>query len=142
MTDPVDALRSAFDFADLDDQTLSWLAESAEIRGYQAGERVFDKGSEPDGLYVVVGGRVRIEDSVHGREIEIAEIGPGDFFGELSLALHTARTRAARAAVDSQILVLPLDAVRRLSAARPHLEEELMAAFEERMPMREDLAGE
>jgi len=142
MSDDAEALRSALDFAKLDDGGVAELSEAAARRFYRAGERIFEKGSEADGLYVVVSGAVRIEDSVHGQEVEIAQIGPGDFFGEISLALHTTRTRAARAAQDSEILVLPLEAVRRLAEARPHLEQELMEAFEARMPRREELAGE
>jgi len=138
----MDALKSAFDFASLDDETVSWLRQASTLRTYLAGEQIFEKGSPADGLYVVVSGSVRIEDVVHGRDVEIAEIAPGDFFGEISLALHTTRTRAARTEGDSEILVLPLQVIRRLGESRPHLEDELMAAFEDRMARREERAGE
>jgi CRP-like cAMP-binding protein len=137
-----EALRSALDFADLDDEALADLARGSTLRGYAAGERIFEKGSAADGLYVVISGSVRIEDLVHGRQVEIARIGPGDFFGEVSLALHTARTRAARAAAGTEVLVVPVALVRRLAESRPHLHEELMTAFEDRMPLREERADD
>lgn len=141
--DPVlGALRSALDFAHLDAEALAGLAEGSTLHRYPAGERIFEKGSDADGLYVVVSGSVRIEDVVHGRDVQIAQIGPGDFFGEVSLALHTTRTRSARAGEDCEVLVVPLELVRRLAESRPHLHEELMTAFEDRMARREDRAGD
>jgi CRP/FNR family cyclic AMP-dependent transcriptional regulator len=136
-----DALRTALDFAGLDEQTLDGLADAASLLRLAAGETVFEKGSSPDALYVVVSGRVAIVDAIHGEEREIAVIDPGDFFGELSLALHTTRTRTARARQPSELLVVPRAAFDELSKAHPGLPARIVDAFSERMVRREDPAG-
>ena len=134
------SLREALSFAGLDDASLGRLAEASVNRSYRGGDVIFEKGSPADGLYVVLSGAVRIFDSIRGRDAEVAAIGPGDFFGELSLALHTGRTRAAQAREDSEIAVVPLEAFQEVTASHPEIERRLVEAFEDRMVAREDMA--
>jgi CRP-like cAMP-binding protein len=131
------ALRTALSFASLDDETLSRLAQEATPRTVPAGTVIFEKGSPADGLYVVVSGSVRIVDAVHGKDVEIAVIRPGDFFGEVSLALDTARTRAAQAKEETELIVVPFDAFTAISASHPHLPAQLLQAYGERIGPRE-----
>jgi CRP-like cAMP-binding protein len=138
----VEALRRALDFANLDDEQLRALVAGSSLQRFAPGETLFDKGSVPDGLYVVVGGSVRIYDRVHGQERDLALIGPGDFTGEVSLALHTTRTRSAQAKADSEVLVIPIAAFDELAAEHPALGSQLIEAFEDRMAGREEAAAE
>ena len=138
----MEAVRSALDFAQLDDETLGRLVTSSSLRRLPAGEVLFEKGSDPDGLYVVVSGTLSIFQVLHGEEHSIALIGPGDFTGEVSLALRTTRTRSARAREDAEVLVIPVAAFEELAAANPHLGAQLVAAFEERVAQREEAAAE
>ena len=138
----IEALRQALDFAALDDEQLARLATAGSLERFAAGETLFEKGSEPDGLYVVVSGSVRIFDIVQGEERDLALIEPGDFTGEVSLALHTTRTRAAKAREDSDILVLPVGSLDQLTLEQPSLGAQFIEAFEERTARREDAAQE
>ena len=75
-------------------------------------------------------------------KLKIALIGPGDFAGEVSLALHTTRTRAAQAKEDSEVLVIPAASFDELAAEQPALGSQLIEAFEDRMAAREEAAAE
>ncbi|HJP66210.1 MAG TPA: cyclic nucleotide-binding domain-containing protein [Actinomycetota bacterium] len=138
----VEALRRALDFANLDDEQLSRLVTASSLERFAAGDALFDKGSAADGLYVVVEGSIRILDVFHGNERDLALIGPGDFTGEVSMALHTTRTRSAQAKEDSEVLVIPTGAFDELAAEHPTLGSQLIEAFEDRMARREDAAAE
>ena len=138
----VRALRSALDFAKLDEGSLQDVVARSLLRDYGPGEVVFEKGDRPEALYVVVSGAVAIGDVVHGEERRLAMIGPGDFFGEVGVALHVPRTRAARADQASEILVVPAEVVRSLASAHPHLEARLIEAFGDRATGREERAAE
>lgn len=145
MADPDDArvteaVRTALDFAGLDDQQLRRVIAASSLRIVPAGTILLEKGSPPDGLYVVVSGALRIFDVIRGSERDIAAIGPGDFTGEVSLALHTARTRSAQAKEDSEVLVIPVAAFEELSTAHPSMGAHLIEAFEERSARREEAA--
>jgi len=138
----VETLRRAVDFAELDDQQLARLVTASSLRRFVAGETLFEKGSEPDGLYVVVSGSVRIFDVIQGNERDLAVIGTGDFTGEVSLALHTVRTRSAQAREDAEVLVIPVAAFDELASEHPALGSQLIEAFEDRMAGREEAAAE
>jgi CRP-like cAMP-binding protein len=138
----IEAVRSALDFAQLDDETLRRLVTAASLRLLPAGTVLFEKGSEPDGLHVVVSGTLRIVQVLHGEEHDLALIGPGDFTGEVSLALKTTRTRSVRAKDDAEVLAIPMEAFAELATANPHLGAQIVGAFEERSAQREEAAAE
>ncbi|MCB9496424.1 MAG: cyclic nucleotide-binding domain-containing protein [Fibrobacteria bacterium] len=72
------------------------LARLLHKRSYDPGEPVFRQGDIGSGMYFVYSGRVRIvsEDNKRG-EIQLAMIGPGECFGELSLLDHAPRSASA-----------------------------------------------
>jgi CRP-like cAMP-binding protein len=138
----MEAVRSALDFAQLDDEALARLVTASSLRPLPAGTVLFEKGSDPDGLYVVVSGTISIFQVLHDEEHALALIGPGDFTGEVSLALKTTRTRSARAKGDAEVLVIPVAAFDQLAAANPTLWAQLVDAFAERVAQREEAAAE
>lgn len=138
----LETFRQALDFAGLDDEQLARLVTGSSLERYAEGDILFEKGSEPDGLYVVVSGSVRIFDVMHGQEHDLAVIEPGDFTGEVSLALRTTRTRSAKAREDSDVLVVPVASFEELASEHPALGAQLIEAFEERTVRREDAAAD
>ena len=71
-------------FAGLTETELSFLAQRAVARRFQAGEQVFGEGEPCTGLYVVESGHVRIfKTSINGREQVLSVDGPGSSIAEL-----------------------------------------------------------
>jgi len=65
--------------------------------------RVGDAGAE---MYVIKTGRVRISRPMAGRDVVLSELGPGDFFGEMSLLESLPRDADAVAVGETRLLVL------------------------------------
>jgi CRP-like cAMP-binding protein len=130
----VKALRGVPDFAPLDDRALLRIVGASANLVWKAGSLVFEKGDPSDALYVVLSGQVLVFDVRDGREVEVARLGPGQSFGELSLLLHTVHSRSARALEDSELLVVPKESFEEVLASNPVL----AAHFERRL--REQLA--
>ncbi len=65
--------------------------------------RVGDHGAE---MYVIKSGRVRISRQMAGRTVVLSELGPGDFFGEMSLLESLPRDADATAVGETRLLVL------------------------------------
>ena len=65
--------------------------------------RVGDHGGE---MYVIKAGRVRISKPMAGRDVVLSELGPGDFFGEMSLLESLPRDADAVAVGETRLLVL------------------------------------
>lgn len=73
---------------------------SAVEKVFQNGETIISEGHFASSLYVIRAGRVEVlKRGKHKEEIPVATLGPGDFFGEMSLldpehSIHSATIRA------------------------------------------------
>lgn len=115
----VKALRQVREFAGLSDAALLEVVGASVNLFFPAGAVVFRKGAASDGLYVVLSGRVTVADEPGGAEV--AQIGPGDYFGEQSLLLETVRSHSVAAVEDAEILVLPISSFQALLEGNPVL---------------------
>lgn len=79
-------------------------------RMYHESEVIFEEGSCGDEMYIVHSGSVKLVKKSIAREIVIATIEPGDFFGEMALVDNAPRSVAAVAATDhTRLLTLDRD---------------------------------
>ena len=92
--------------ADLDRIGLAELIPSFEQFRVKSGEILYRAGEPGDALYIIVDGIVRIFLRPGGRSMEIACLGPGDWFGELALLTVEPRTTDAEAQTDLILLKL------------------------------------
>ncbi len=73
-------------FADMDDAAAVRLCELARLVEAPRRHLIVEAGSEGDGAYLLVSGKVKVfladED---GREVILGTLGPGEVFGEMSL---------------------------------------------------------
>ena len=73
-------------FSELDDRELELIAAVAKPRKYDKDEVVFHADERGDVFCLIVSGRVKVTMiSPEGKEIILSMLGPGDFFGEMSL---------------------------------------------------------
>jgi CRP-like cAMP-binding protein len=121
------------DFSALDDRTLLRVVGASANLTWSAGSVVFEKGSASEALYIILSGRVQISDNVDGEPVEIAALDAGDFFGELSLLLHTEHSKTATALDDSELMVLPKDSFQELLASNAELAGHLRRKLETRL---------
>lgn len=71
-------------FAELDKEELTYIAERAAVRSFDADQVIFSEGDACPGLWVIQSGRVRIfKSSPGGREQVLAIEGPGSSVAEL-----------------------------------------------------------
>jgi uncharacterized membrane protein len=94
----LEALRSVPLFASLDDAAATELRELLITENVSAGTQLFYKGDSGNAMYLIEMGRVRISITDEDRkEITLAELAQGDFFGEMSII--DGRQRSADAGV-------------------------------------------
>ena len=84
------------------------------------------------GLFIVLSGRVRVLGSDDG---ELAELGPGEHFGELSLLFGTTHQSTVETLEDSELMVLPKESFDELLAEHPDLAQEIRRKADERLAM-------
>jgi CRP-like cAMP-binding protein len=77
----IDLLRNVALFSGITGRALGTIAAQAEAIELAAGQYIVRQGQVGTGFYLVASGRARV---VRGGET-LARLGPGDFFGELSV---------------------------------------------------------
>jgi CRP-like cAMP-binding protein len=90
-------------FADLTHPELEAAAHTFHEEWFGEGQRILRQGFTGSGFYVIVGGEAAVR--VNGRDI--ARLGRGDFFGEISIFLGESPTADVVALGPLRCLVLP-----------------------------------
>jgi Cyclic nucleotide-binding domain/Pyridoxamine 5'-phosphate oxidase len=82
----------------------------------QPGDVVLRQGDPADQFFIIVDGKVEVLREDDGETRTLAELGPGEFFGEIGLLRDLARTATVRAVEPTALLVMERDAFRSLIA--------------------------
>jgi hypothetical protein len=93
-------LKSAPVFERVSGEDLAALARVAEVETYAPGQALFHEGEMGDALYTIVRGKVAI---ASGGE-RLAELGPGDAFGEMAVLDEVPRSATATAQEETEVL--------------------------------------
>ena len=94
-------------FSTLDEREQAELGARLRRRRYRKGEMVFLRGDPGQDLYLVESGSVKIGlTTADGKELTLALLGPGEFFGELALLDGEPRSSDAVVMEPSQFLLL------------------------------------
>ena len=109
-------------FAGCSKRELRHLAGLTRHHQLDVGEPVFEEGTPSTAAYVIVAGHVEIRRD--GRSI--AELGPGDVVGELSLLLQRDHSSTVTALTPIEIVALPRAALREAVREVPGLAWKLL----------------
>jgi len=121
-------------FKRLEAHELEHLAEDVDQVNYKAGETIFNEHDLGDGLYVVEAGSVRIwvmDEDV--QDVTLAELKPGDFFGELAVLDRGERSSTATALVDTHLHKLSSDAFQKFLIEHPDAAVDVICEIAARM---------
>ena len=89
-------------FAGISADSMERLAAVTGEQDFAAGQFIVRQGQVGTGLYVILSGSVKV---LRGAD-ELAKLGPGDFFGELSVIDQQPRNASVQAAEATQVLAL------------------------------------
>lgn len=87
---------------------------------FRAGDRIFAAGDPPTTAYLIESGRVRISAEQDGGGQPLAELGPGELLGEMSVIDDAPRSASAHALTEC--VLMPIDRrqfAERIAAADP-----------------------
>jgi len=91
---------------------LELLGRAALRLRKTAGSVLVSEGQAPDGLYIVLRGRVNLLRAADGgRDLILAALGPGEVFGEVCAFGNVMNSTTAVAAVQSELLRIPPEAL-------------------------------
>jgi thioredoxin reductase (NADPH) len=117
-------------FPKLTDRQLALLEPLGRRRIVSRGEMIFRAGQRDLPMTVVLSGALEVFESRDGEEQILAEPGPRDFVGDVSMLNGTSAIASARGAAESsEILEIPAREIRRALAELPGVGEPLVQAF-------------
>ena len=124
----VSALKSIPLFAEVDDEKLAKVATFATLESAVEGKTIIREGGFANDLYAIEEGTVKVE-----RDGEVvAELGPGDVFGEQGLLEKQARSATVTATAPVRLIRIEHWELSRMKQAMPEVVEELRKKVEER----------
>jgi uncharacterized membrane protein len=108
--DDIELLKQVPLFSQMDDAELAGIRALMTRETFQRGAVIIREGDTGDDLYVVVQGAAQtcISDA-SGAEVVVDEVGPGGFFGELSMLTNEPRSARVQATADIVTLALGRD---------------------------------
>lgn len=127
-------LRSIPLFKDLTDEDLDVIGDVSVERTLAKGSVILTEGAIGDSLFAIQSGRVKVfigdED---GREIILKILGPGDFFGEMSLIDQQPRSASVAALEPTRLRVLSQEAFQLCLSRAPRIATTVMQALAKRL---------
>ena len=117
----VDALSRVDVFRALDAGSIDRLTRRLRQVVFGPGEVILRQGDPGDSLYVVRNGSVAVRIGVLGASKEVAVLGEGEFFGEMSLMTGALRTATVVAKTDVECYVVDKEAFQEIVQEKPDL---------------------
>jgi CRP-like cAMP-binding protein len=116
-------------FSECTKADLVEVAISAEEREAPAGDRLTEEGRRGREFFLLVEGAVAVRRG--GKKL--ADLGPGDWFGEIAILTYKPRTATVTATSPVRLLVITDRAFRRVVETRPRIALNVLRSVAERL---------
>ena len=120
-------------FSSLDETDYRQLVENAAFHVFDEGELIIRQGDLGGSIYAVLEGKVRVFTKDHRNdELELAALGPSEFFGEMSLLSGMLRSKSVAALETTVLAELSFSTMRKLIQDYPAVGNKLAKYRDER----------
>src|SRR6266542_3312070 len=129
-------------FECLSDEQLSHLVKQARLNIFGRGEPVIQEGSPGDSMFVLLRGAANVSISKNGSTIQVATLGAGDCFGEMSLLTGEPRSATVRADGDCYVMEIGKPVMAEVLSDAPSCMEQLSHLLAQRKMETEGILKE
>lgn len=117
----IDALSRVDVFRALDAERIDRLSRRMKMLIFGPDETILRQGDPGDSLYLVRNGTVAVQIGAGASPKELATLGPGQFFGEMSLMTGASRSATVVAKSDVECYVVDKEAFQEIVQEKPEL---------------------
>jgi NADH dehydrogenase len=100
---------------------------------FEPGQAVFHQGDLGDRIYIIAGGEAEVVRTENGQDVNLARLGPGEYFGEMALLNKTTRSATVKCVAAMDVLSLPKSEFSLLTSNLSVLRESFQAVSDQRM---------
>ena len=115
-------------FGSMSKKDLANVAQQTDEVDVSAGKVLAREGDLGDSFFIIDSGTAEV---TRGGE-RLAELGPGDFFGEMALVDADRRTATVTATSDMSLIVMTRSSFRQLHRSQPEIHATISKAIAER----------
>jgi CRP-like cAMP-binding protein len=116
-------------FAGFKEEELATLLSLSDCQTFAAGSRIVTQDETGHCMYVIIRGKVRVHSKAGEKDIDLATLEAGDFFGELSLVDDGPRSATVDALEETHVLRITRMVVGVLAGVQPSAAIHLLAAI-------------
>lgn len=139
----IDFLKKIPLFDGMSEEVLEEVAELLTVERISKNKVVFQQGDPGDAMYIILAGGVKIVlYSEDGREVILALLKPGDFFGDMALITEQLRSASVIASEDSSLLRLSRKSLVNQIHKNPNLGMNLLKVMALRLSEADEKIGD
>jgi len=122
-------------FSALNHAEIKKLSDVVILKKYNKGDAiVLEEDPSANSMFVIVRGKIRISvTGFEGREAILAIMGPGDYFGEMSVIDGAPRSASVYAVAPTELMVLRREALLEQIESNPKLALSMLIEFSRRL---------
>ncbi|MFT3804186.1 MAG: Crp/Fnr family transcriptional regulator [Burkholderiaceae bacterium] len=121
-------------FSSLSEGQLDQLAAGSVRKNYPRGRTIVSEGEPSQSLYILLSGRAKVQRSdSEGKEVILAVIGPGEFFGEMSLIDDAPRSASVITIESSDFMAINKDSFKAMLIQSPDIGMQIMKGLVRRL---------
>ncbi len=121
-------------FSSLNQDEFLGIVEKINLRRFDVGDKIIKEGEPGEAFYIIARGKAEVKKlDPKGKEIKLAEIGEGAFFGEF--AFFSESVRHASVTVSEEMEALEIDRIElaQLIQQYPRIQEVMKEFYKERL---------
>ena len=121
-------------FASLSETQFDTLSAGSTRRSYPRSRTIVSEGEPSQSLYIMLAGRAKVQRSdSEGKEVILAMIGPGEFFGEMSLIDDAPRSASVITVEPCDFISIQKDSFKSMLATSPDMAMQIMRGLVRRL---------
>jgi CRP/FNR family cyclic AMP-dependent transcriptional regulator len=121
-------------FSGLNEQQLETLAAGSARRSYPKGRTIVSEGEPSQSMYILLAGRAKVQRSdSEGKEVILAVLGSGEFFGEMSLIDDAPRSASVITLESCEFMAVSKDAFKAMLQQSPDVAMAVMRGLVRRL---------
>lgn len=121
-------------FASLSETQFDTLSAGSTRRSYPRNRTIVSEGEPSQSLHIMLAGRAKVQRSdAEGKEVILAMIGPGEFFGEMSLIDEAPRSASVITVEPCEFISIQKDSFKSMLAQSPDIAMQIMRGLVRRL---------
>jgi CRP-like cAMP-binding protein len=117
----------------LNGQEKQYLMDHGVVKSAAPGDILCHRHQLDTRVYILVLGEAEVSDTVDGKHIVLARLGPGEVFGEISALFRIPRISNVTVTRPSVLIEIPGDVLETVLLARPKLQLAMFQSYKDRL---------